>query len=511
MKSTIIMQWGVYQGRCDMDFIDQIKELSIQISEQLEYVKNEEATKTALVMPFIRTLGYDNYNLKEVMPEYTCDAPGKNGEKVDYAIMKGEKPFMLVECKFAHNNLQDKYADQLHRYFNSIPDLKVGVLTNGVIYKFYTDLERVNIMDKTPFLEIDMRNVENNLVKELKRFRKDSPFDEDEMREAAEELDRSNKIKKIWEGALDYPSDEFVIFFARQISSDKTIAKDVIDKVRNSIKKILKEFVDKNATNVPKPIIEIPDGEGSGGKTPPKPDPIGIVTTEEEMRGFNIVREILQEIIDPDRIKYKDWKTYCNVLLDNNSTKQICRFYFNKNKKYIGLFGSNGEERMPIDDLDDIHNYADKLKATTDYYDGRVDLKTIQLEFWNGFKEYVPSKTTSLRLKHKTRPQHWYTVSLGRSKAHIDLSVNTKSNLLACEIYIPDSKELFNELIKHKDEIEDELNEELEWMELPDKTASRIKISKTGNIKEPDKRREQFEWFETQAELFQKVFPKYIK
>jgi len=197
--------------------------------------------------------------------------------------------------------------------------------------------------------------------------------------------------------------------------------------------------------------------------------------------------------------------------LDDDGRKQICRFYFDKKQKYIGLFDSNGEERVPIDDLDDIRNYADKLKATTDYYDGRVDIKTIQLEFWNGFNEYVQSKSTSLRLTHKAHPQHWYTISLGRPKAHIDLSVNTKSKLLACEIYILDSKELFNELVKHKGEIEDELNEELEWMELPDKNASRIKISKTGNIKEPDKREEQFEWFKTQAELFQKVFPKYIR
>ena len=494
-----------------MDFIDQIKELSIKISEQLEYVKNEEATKTALIIPFIRTLGYDDSNLKEVMPEYTCDAPGKNGERVDYAIMKDEKPFMLVECKFAHEDLQDKHAAQLYRYFNSIHDLKVGVLTNGIIYKFYTDLEHVNIMDKTPFLEIDMRNVENNLVKELKRFRKDSPFDDDEIRDAAEELDRSNKIKKIWEDALDCPSDEFVIFFARQISPDKTIAKDVVDKVRNSIKKILKEFVDKNATNVPKPIIEIPNREGSGEKTPPKPDNSGIITTEEEIRGFNIVRGILQEITDPDRIKYKDWKTYCNVLLDNDGRKQICRFYFDKKQKYIGLFNSNGEERVPIDDLEDIRNYADKLKATTDYYDGRVDLKTIQFEFWNGFKEHVQNNPTSLRLTHKAHPQNWYNINLKRSKAHISLTANTMANVLTCEIYIPDSKELYNELVKHKGEIGYELGEELEWMELPDKNASRIKISKTGNIKELDKRREQFEWFKTRAELFQKVFPKYIK
>ena len=493
-----------------MDFIDQIKELSVQISEQLEYVKNEEATKTALIIPFIRTLGYDDSNLREVMPEYTCDAPGKSGEKVDYAIMKGEKPFMLVECKFAHDNLQDKHAAQLHKYFNSIPELKVGVLTNGVIYKFYTDLEHLHIMDKTPFLEINMLNIENNLVKELKRFRKDSPFDEDEMKEAAEELDRSNKIKKIWEKELESPSDEFVVFFARQIYPGKAIAKNVRDKVRNSIKKILKEFIDKKATDVLKPTIEKPDREGSGEETPLKPDPSGIVTTEEEREGFNIVREILKEIIDPERITYKDWKSYCNVLLDDDSRKQICRFYFDKKQKYIGLFGHEGEDRVPIDKLSDIHNYADKLKATIDYYGGLADTKEIQLGFWNGFKEYAQSKSDSLRLK-KPLPQNWYNIGLGRPKAHISLTVNTKSNRLGCEIYIPDSKELYNELVKHKDEIEDELNEELEWMGLPDKNASRIKISKAGNIREPDEREKQFEWFKTQAELFQKVFPKYIR
>jgi hypothetical protein len=446
------------------------------------------------------------------MPEYTCDAPGKNGENVDYAIMKGEKQFMLIECKFAHSNLQDKHAAQLYKYFNSIPELKVGVLTNGIIYKFYTDLEHSNIMDKTPFLEIDMLNVKNDLVKELIRFRKDSSFDEEEMKEAAEELDRSKKIKKIWEQELDFPSDKFVVFFAKQIYPDKAIAKNVRDKVRNSIKKILKEFIDKNTTEVSKPIIEKPDGERSGEETSPKPDNSGIVTTVEETNGFNIVCEILKEIIDPKRINYKDWKSYCNVLLDGNSRKPICRFYFDKKQKYIGLFDHEGEDIVPIDKLSDIHSYADKLKATIDYYDGLMDLKAIQLKFWDGFKEYVQSKPTSLRLTHKARPQNWYNINLGRPKAHISLTINTKSNLLRCEIYIPDSRELFNELVKHKDEIEGELNETLEWIGLPDKKASSIKkISRRGNIKESDEREEYFEWFKTQAELFQKVFPKYIR
>ena len=102
-----------------MDFIDQIKELSDKISKRLEQVETEEGTKHALIMPFIRALGYDVEDPNEVKPEYTCDAPGKSGEKVDYAIMKDEKPFMLVECKFVHDDLQDKHAAQLHKQFNS--------------------------------------------------------------------------------------------------------------------------------------------------------------------------------------------------------------------------------------------------------------------------------------------------------------------------------------------------------------------------------------------------------
>ena len=506
-----------------MDFINQIKELSDKVSKRVEQVENEEATKNALIMPFIKALGYDVEDPNEVKPEYTCDAPEKSGEKVDYAIMKDEKPFMLVECKFAHDDLKGKHAAQLYKYFNSIPELKVGILTNGIIYKFYTDLEHLHIMDNTPFLEIDMLNMESNLVKELERFRKDSSFDEDEMKEAAEELERSKKIKEIFEKELDSPSDEFVILFARRIYPNRAMAKNLKDKVRNSIKKTLKEFIKKKSTDALESALEKTSEGESEEKTPqeidkesqwaiePQEKENKIVTTDEEREGFNIVREILHEITDLDRVVLKDWKTYCNVLLDDDGRKQICRFYFDTKQKYIGLFDSKGEEKVPIDNLSDIHNYADKLKATIDYYDEQVDIKTIQLKFWNGFKEYVQSETTSLQLKHKTRPQHWYTVSLGRSEAHIDLSVNTKSNLLACGIYIPDSKELFNELVKHKDEIEDELNEELEWMGLPNKTASRINISKTGNIKEPDERDGQFEWFKTQAELFQKVFPKYIK
>ena len=502
-----------------MDFIDQTKELSNKVSELWELVKTEQGTKDYLITPFIKILGYDIHNPMDVVPEYTCDAPGKNGEKVDYALMKDGKPFMLVECKFAHDELKAKHAAQLFKYFNSIAELKVGVLTNGVIYKFYTDLENENIMDKTPFLEIDMLNLDNNFVEELRGYMKESSASLIDLRERANALKYTREIKRIFENELEAPSNEFVEFFAKgkgvyagKANGKANITKNVRDDFRKYIKKALEEVINKKITDAWKSTLEKTYEKG------PEPQPSstapgthGIVTTEEEKKAFEIVRELLQGTTNSKRIDYKDWKNYCNVILDGKNKKPICRFYFNKKQKYIGLFDSKGEEKVPIGELDDIRKYADKLKATIIYYDGIIDIQDIQLEFWKGFKKYAQSKSDSLRLTHDPHPQNWYNIGLGRPKAHISLTIHAKSNLLRCEIYIPDSKDMFNELFKQKDEIEEDLNENLEWMELSAKRASNIRISKSGNIKDIDEREEQFEWFKTQAELFQKVFSKYIR
>ena len=495
-----------------MDFIDQIKELSDKVSELIEHVEMEEATKNALIMPFIRALGYDVFNPKEVKPEYTCDFAEKQGKKVDYAIIKDGKPFMLFECKAAHVYLNNNYASQLRHYFTDT-DVKLAVLANGVIYKFYTDIEKSHVMDTKPFLEFDMRDIDYTLVEELEAYGKDSSVDIAELHKRAKKLKYSKQVKEIFEKQLDSPSGDFVNFFIKGVYSGAK-PRNIRKEFEAIIPVALKEFIAKkckDSVTVKPPFtpeIDDDDAQGNGGENGGNVKK-RIVTTPEEQEGFNIVREILQEITNIDRVVLKDLISYCHVLLDNK--KRICTFYFDKKQKYIGLFDSKGEEKVPIDKLSDIHNYADKLKATIEYYDGLIDIKAIQLKFWDGFKEYVQSESTSLRLTHKPHPQHWYNINLGRSKSHIGLSVNTKSNVLTCEIYIPDSKELYYELLKHKDEIEDELNETLEWLELPDKNASRVKISKSGNIKEPDEREEQFEWFKTQAELFQKVFQKYIR
>ena len=143
-----------------MDLIDNFREISQSIPQKLEYITNEESTKTALILPFIEALGYDFKNPAEVVPEFTADIGHKKGEKVDYAIMIDNKPVILIECKDCNAHLHDLHASQLCRYFTSTP-ARLGILTNGIVYRFFTDMDKDNVMDKKPFLEIDMLNLKN--------------------------------------------------------------------------------------------------------------------------------------------------------------------------------------------------------------------------------------------------------------------------------------------------------------------------------------------------------------
>lgn len=139
-----------------------------------------------------------------------------------------------------------------------------------------------------------------------------------------------------------------------------------------------------------------------------------------------------------------------------------------------------------------------------------TDAKVVQLDFWDKFKEYAQKNSTMLKLRN-TQPAHWYDISIGSSDAHISLTINTRDDLVACEIYIPDSKDLFYGLQKFKKEIEKELVETNDWMDLPGKKASRIKLSREANLANTEEWDSYFEWLMNKAEKFQKTFSKYIK
>lgn len=222
-----------------MDFIDQLKQFSKRVESLKDTVHTEEATKTSLIMPFFAMLGYDVFNPQEFVPEFTADVGIKKGEKVDYAIIMNDTPAILVECKAASENLE-RHDSQLFRYFGTT-SAKFAILTNGIIYRFYTDLEDANRMDETPFLEVNMLDIKDNQVPELKKFSK-TVFDIDTIFDTASRLKYANQFREILNAQLESPSDDFVRLFLQDVySSPKT--QSVIEKFRPIVKKSLNDFI----------------------------------------------------------------------------------------------------------------------------------------------------------------------------------------------------------------------------------------------------------------------------
>ncbi len=138
------------------------------------------------------------------------------------------------------------------------------------------------------------------------------------------------------------------------------------------------------------------------------------------------------------------------------------------------------------------------------------DRRLMQLEFWNQFKEFAGSKHSSLRLR-KSYAQHWHDISIGNSKSHLSLVVDADNEQIRCELYIPDSKPLFQALLENKEAIESKLDHELEWMELEGKKASRVRIVLDIDVGNSDNWEKCFLWLMSTAQDFQSVFAECIK
>jgi len=150
-----------------MELLDKLNSMAAKIRQQGAAIQTEEATKNAFVMPFIHSvLGYDVFDPTEVIPEYVCDVGTKKGEKIDYAILKGGDVQILVECKKIGEALNLNHAGQLFRYFH-VTNARIAILTNGQVYKFFTDLDAPNKMDEKPFLELDLLDIDAHVVPEL--------------------------------------------------------------------------------------------------------------------------------------------------------------------------------------------------------------------------------------------------------------------------------------------------------------------------------------------------------
>ncbi len=284
---------------------------------------------------------------------------------------------MLFECKCCNGSLDDYHASQLYRYF-SVTEARIAILTDGVVYRFYTDIEEPNKMDPKPFMEFNMLDIQEPLVAELKRLTKQA-FNLEAILTVASELKYTREIKRILNDQLNAPSEEFVRFLAAQVYSGKlTIA--VREQFTGITKRAFAQFINERITERLRSAMEEAstptstpnetensDSSQSGAVTPDSEN--RIVTTEEELQGYQIVKAIVCAVIDAERIGYRDTISYFGILCDDNNRKPICRLHFNGRQKYIGIIDANkNEERIPIDNLNEIYKQADRLRATAELY-----------------------------------------------------------------------------------------------------------------------------------------------
>ena len=342
-----------------MDFEAALENLVNKIERLRNSVQTEEATKTSFVLPLLQTLGYDIFDPTVVVPEFTADIGRKKGEKVDYAIMIDDDPLILIEVK-PHTQKLDRHKTQLERYFTVTPS-KFAILTNGIEYRFYSDLDEKNIMDEEPFLVIDMLDLKERDKKELEKFRADK-FDIDNILSMAGNRKYINSIKEILRSEFSNPSDEFVRFFASKLI-DKPLRHNVIEKFKKYAAQAFKEIQDdiilEKINSLKERINEDTEEEV---QTPEEPKDKGIVTTEEELEGYYIIKSILAEHIPLERIAARDTKSYFGVLLDDNNRKWIARLHFNTSNKYLGLhIEDKKEEKFPLENIEDIYQYRDKI------------------------------------------------------------------------------------------------------------------------------------------------------
>lgn len=350
-----------------MDFKDQIKQLGERVLKMKEIVGTEEATKTAFIMPFLQSLGYDVFNPLEIVPELNCDIGIKKGEKIDYAIMKDKEPIVLIECKHWKQDLT-LHDGQLLRYYH-VSKAKFGLLTNGITYKFYTDLEAPNKMDIKPFFEFNITEIEDFHIEELKKFHK-SYFDIENIQNTASELKYMGLIKNYLNEIFANPSEEFVKFIIPFVYSGRATAGVVCqftEFVKKSTKKLMDEKINERLKNA---LTREPENNEKTTEPENEEKESKVITTDEEKESFFIVKGILREKFDVNRIFYRDTQSYFGILLDNNNRKPICRLFLDGNKKYISIFDENKKEtKHLIENIDEIYNFSAQLFKTIENYE----------------------------------------------------------------------------------------------------------------------------------------------
>lgn len=340
-----------------MSLKDNISNLASRVCCHIAHVSgNEEATKQVLILPLLEALGYDIWNPTEVEPEYKADFAIKRGgklEKVDYAIHLPQAddtilPAFFIESKAVNINL-NLHCAQLARYYNATPSVKIGILSNGVLYHFFSETTP-NIMDTTPFYTFNLMNYIDKDIKIIKRFTKVN-FLKEATVEYARDLTHVNTFNQTIISLLRDPTESFTRYLIQEskIITGRITSK-VIEKLCPLVKDASRPIVDvlcDPIESVAPAIIHEVICKKKEIKTQCDDSKFKIVTTQEELDCYDKIKHILK---DPKDLGYKDTIMYFSIYR-GGPKNWIIQLYFDTKQKTIATKLSQEEASHLIENL----------------------------------------------------------------------------------------------------------------------------------------------------------------
>lgn len=331
------------------------------VKKRHELCSTEEASKTSLILPFFRdVLGYDVDDPSSFIPEYVSTPGAKKDQRVDYAVIKDGKPEVLIEAKWNGYSL-DGYETQLFNYF-SATSAKLGILTNGVVYRLFGDLDSDNRMDITPFREINMLELTEKDIDDLYPFQKEL-FNIDEIVDSATEMKYSAEVSALLDRIFTDPDNEFTAFIMKRVYNGKKTAKSA-----KNFQAIVKRAIDQYLNGRIAAAISATKEEQA--EEPEKTED-GILTTQEEIEAYYIIRTLLHQSVSPSRIMYKDCKSYFAVLLDGKTTQWVCRLCPSTKAMWQVHFPTDNPNKPDMKYLssnEELYAYKDRLQSALAKY-----------------------------------------------------------------------------------------------------------------------------------------------
>ena len=287
------------------------------VKKAISFSQDETQTRDFLIEPFFEILKYSK--MDDYLHEYIADMGNKRGRRVDMAISLGQsKPIMLIECKRATISLTDNHFRQLNEYCLYTESAKIGIVTNGIIYDFYSRSNENNvILNESPFFTFDVTNFTDADIERLVLFYRPT-LDLNSIVNEAEDVYFLSKFDDALFETLSNPSDDVIRIIYKKMGG-KRLTENVSSQLFNLI----------NSSSLKSVVDRITQKEIQESNT-------GIITTSEELRVYNIVKTILamsSKVKDTEleRISYKDFKGSFAIIVDGSSRNKICSLKIDKN------------------------------------------------------------------------------------------------------------------------------------------------------------------------------------